>query len=163
MTAPMELWSHNDLFLDPFRKKWVKKRPEELIRVALVHKMIFELGFPRGHIVIEKSLSALAHLSPLERKKVPNRRLDIVVYGKNIKERQLLPLLLVECKAEPLNIANAHQLVGYNDIVKAPFIALANENEILTGQYNHDLRRFHFVKGFLTYDALMQHSGLNHV
>jgi len=146
----------SDLFFDPFRKKWVKKRPEELIRQALLHKMVHELSYPPAYIAIETSLHTLPHLSASARKSLPSRRLDIVVFAKNLhRDYPLFPLLLLECKVDCLNADNAQQLIGYNDVVKAPFIALANVTAALTGRYDQERGGYHFVSGLFPYSELL--------
>lgn len=100
------------------------------MRQALL-KFMIESGYPRGLIGVELSLSALPHLIESQ-SKLPKRRADIIVFSPNTH----LPLLLVECKAVPLNDAAIRQVVGYNLFVKAPYIVLANESEVKTGTYN---------------------------
>lgn len=105
----------------------VKKKdlPEEKIRQALVSFMEQALFYPKEMISIERSLSSFPHLKG---KKVPNRRFDIAVFG----TKQVIPLLIVECKAVPLNQKAFDQVIGYNHLVQAPFIALANGKEMFT-------------------------------
>lgn len=93
--------------------------------------MIDSGGYPKGLIGVELSLSSLPHLIE-SKSKLPRRRADIIVFSSNTH----LPLVLVECKAVPLNDATISQAVGYNLFVKAPFIILANETEVKTGTYN---------------------------
>jgi hypothetical protein len=100
---------------DPIRQKEVAATPEEGVRQQLILKMI-ALGYPRGLISVEKQ--------------IPGRRFDLVCYRK-INE-QLLPLLLVECKAGKLTAEAEKQVFGYNHSVGAPFVCLANESEIKT-------------------------------
>jgi hypothetical protein len=85
--------------------------------------MVDELGYPKGLIAVEKEISTLALNDP-------NRRIDILCYamGKN----GLMPLLLIECKAEKLTPQAERQALGYNDAIGAPFVALAGPNEIKT-------------------------------
>ncbi len=80
--------------------------PEEVVRQTLVRRMIAEWGYPKGLIAVEK--------------KIGSRRFDLVCYTKESE-----PLLLVECKAGEIDEAAENQAVGYNAIVKAPFICLA--------------------------------------
>jgi hypothetical protein len=75
--------------------------------------MIVELGFPKGLISVER--------------KIGSRRFDLVCYSK-----EMTPLLLVECKAGALDEAAVRQALGYNDVVKAPFISLVNAKEMIT-------------------------------
>jgi hypothetical protein len=131
-------------------------RPEEKIRQALIVKMTKELGFPSHLLVIEKQLHQLPHLVQVPKQKLASRRVDLLVFAPNIHPHfPLFPLLLIECKAVPLTSTFETQVIGYNDFVKAPFIALCNEHEIKTGRYDEEKGAFSFVNGFYSYDELM--------
>lgn len=93
-------------------------RPEEKVRQRLLAEMLEVLGFPKGLVVVEKSLSAFHPKAPL-------RRMDVVVLYR--KESELLPLLLIECKSGPILESAKNQLFGYNAWIGAPFVSLANE------------------------------------
>lgn len=95
------------------RNRIIKRTPEEIVRQSLLNKMIFDLGFLRGLIAVEKQ--------------VGTRRYDLVSYTPEMR-----PLLLVECKAGPIEKKAASQAFGYNDEIKAPFVSLANANEVRT-------------------------------
>ncbi len=75
--------------------------------------MIFELGFPKGLVSVEKQIG--------------KRRYDIVCFTPEMK-----PLLLIECKAEEIDEAALRQALGYNDLLKAPFVTLVSEKGIET-------------------------------
>ena len=99
--------------------------PEEKIRISLLEFMKKELGYPSGVISVERSLSSLPHLKG---QKVPNRRFDIAVFSKeNFK-----PLLIIECKAVPITKKCYDQIIGYNHLVQVPFIAIANQQGVIT-------------------------------
>ena len=51
-----------------------------------------------------------------------NRRTDILLYQKD--HNQIHPLMLIECKAEKPNQEAIFQLIGYNNYLKARYIAL---------------------------------------
>ena len=91
----------------------VANTPEERVRQSLLQKMVGEWGFPKGLISVEKKVGA--------------RRYDVVCYS-----RSMAPLLLIECKATEIHAAAIAQAFGYNWIVQAPFICLANPTEIKT-------------------------------
>jgi hypothetical protein len=110
-----------------------KAFPEEKIRQSLLMFMQEELLYPKEVIAVEKSLSAFPHL---QGKKVPQRRCDIAVFG----TKDLLPLLIIECKAVELNQKAFDQVIGYNHLINAPFLALANGKEVITlikGQHGY--------------------------
>ncbi|MCH9624787.1 MAG: hypothetical protein S4CHLAM27_12240 [Chlamydiia bacterium] len=47
-------------------------------------------------------------------------------------KKQVIPLLVIECKAVPINQKAFDQVIGYNHLVQAPFLALANGKEVFT-------------------------------
>ena len=124
--AAMGLCPQNKEVFDPIRKVWVEATPEEIVRQSLLLRMISELNYPRHLIAVEKELSSLPHLTEMK-KEVPKRRLDIVCFDK----QSHLPLLLIECKAIPLKETMLPQLLGYNAFVKAPYICLVNDTQIV--------------------------------
>ena len=99
-----------DSFKCLLRKKRLVATPEERVRQSILLKMVQELGFPKGLISVERAISS--------------RRTDIVCYTPGMK-----PLLLIECKAGPLEDSALNQALGYNEKIKAPFICLVNETE----------------------------------
>jgi hypothetical protein len=109
------------------RKIPVASTPEEEVRQALLHHMVFQAGYPRELIAVEASLSCL----PNQDLKAPVRRADILVFTPS----SLKPLMLVECKAIPLNAEALRQALGYNHFVGAPWIVLANGATTKTGSF----------------------------
>lgn len=95
------------------RQEPILLTPEESVRQKLLHKMLYELGFPKGLVCVEK--------------KVGTRRYDIVAY-----DREMAPLVLIECKADQITGETLSQALGYNGVLAAPFICLAGANEIKT-------------------------------
>ncbi|MEZ5315386.1 MAG: type I restriction enzyme HsdR N-terminal domain-containing protein [Chlamydiales bacterium] len=152
----MELLQSNESLFDPIRKKWVISEPEERIRQDLIQKMLKELGYPSSLIAVEKELFLLPHLLFESKERIPKRRADIIVFGKGIHPHYaLFPLLMIECKALPLTSAFASQVIGYNTVVQAPYLALANKEQILTGTLDDTLGEYHFESGLPTYEFLM--------
>lgn len=112
------------------RKEWVKETREELVRQKLLYYLTNNLLYPADGMVLEKALSQLPHLK-LAQESLPDRRIDIACYAKNIhKEHSLYPLLLIECKSIKLTDTMMLQLCGYNYYVKAYFLALVNQDEV---------------------------------
>src|SRR5690242_1968972 len=125
----MGLSSQNrKLVFDEIRSLWVKATPEELVRQRWIRRMVDELGFPKELIVVEKGIQELPHLAF---RKAPERRLDILCYGKG--EDSLFPLLLIECKEGKLSESAINQVLGYNHFVEAPFVAVVSDNEVRLG------------------------------
>ncbi len=114
---------------DVLRNTWIVALPEEIVRQKWIEVMLNHLSFPKELIVIEKHLSLLPGLNlqgPL-----PDRRIDLLAYYQ--KDGTLWPLFLMECKCTPLNQKALLQVQGYNQFIKAPYVAIANEEEILIG------------------------------
>lgn len=124
-----------------------KDLPEERIRKALLAFMQEELFYPKEMISVERSLSSFPHLKG---KKVPNRRFDIAVFG----GKEISPLLIIECKAVPLNQKAFDQVIGYNHLVQAPFLALCNGEKILT--LIKEGNEYRIEKGLPKYQALLK-------
>lgn len=132
--------SQSNTIYDPIRKSWVAATPEEKVRQALIAKMVGELGYPPALIGVEKALSQLPHITSVD---IPLRRLDIVVFGKDIHpEHSLYPLLVIECKAVKLTDEVVNQVAGYNDTIGAYYIGVANEHDVKTGWRTDDGYKF---------------------
>jgi hypothetical protein len=150
--ATMALSSQkNNVLFDPVRKKWVDSTPEEIIRQRLIRQMIDQLGYPMLLMAVEKELAQLPHLKLTPPHEIARRRADIVVFAKG----SFLPLLMIECKATLLTPAFAQQVIGYNTFVKAPFIALANDEQVLTGSYDPEAGMYRFQECLPTFADLM--------
>lgn len=129
------------------RQAMVAATPEEKVRQRLIAYMIDHLGFLPHTLLIEKELRQLPHIDPAL-SQMPQRRFDLLVLEADIHPQfPLYPLLVIECKAVKIKAKERRQLEGYNHYLRAPFICLVNDEEILTGQYHFDLGRYHFENG----------------
>ena len=136
---------------DPIRKKWVAATPEEKIRQHLIRHMTEKLGYPSLWMAIEKELAQLPHIQLKSSMEIVKRRADILVFAPHT----LSPLLLIECKATPLNQAFVQQVIGYNSVVESPFVCLANANQVMTGYYNTELGKYCFENGLPHFSDLL--------
>jgi hypothetical protein len=142
------------------RKTPVEAAPEEYVRQGLLSQMIDTLGYPPGMIAVEKELKQLPHLLS-QQSKLPTRRIDILVFAKNIHpSHELYPLLLVECKAVKLNDQVVNQTSGYNYYIQAYFVALANSDEIKTGWYDRKRGEYVFIPYLPSYQDLVKYPSL---
>ncbi len=137
------------------RKEWVAALPEEKVRQALLTQLIDEMGYPASGIAVEKALKQMPHIN--SKQKLPVRRADLISFAPGIHPlHALYPLLLIECKAVPLNQAVINQVVSYNHFVKAYYIAVANQEEIRLGWY--DGQKYRFQNGLSTYETLISNT-----
>ncbi|MBA3957638.1 MAG: type I restriction enzyme HsdR N-terminal domain-containing protein [Parachlamydiaceae bacterium] len=138
----------------PIRNKSVANLPEERVRVHFLNYLITEKGFPKASFVLEQQLSQMPHLN-LQEQKIPNRRADIICFGKNIHpEHEFFPLLLIECKAVKLTKRTMNQLMGYNHFLQAYFIAAVNDHEVQFAWFDEVSQQHQFAKEIPAYSAL---------
>jgi hypothetical protein len=138
------------------RKSYVSATPEEVVRQQLVSHMIHNLSYPSSYLALEKELNQVPHLN-LNDKEIPNRRADLICFGKDIHPQfPLYPLLLVECKAVRITSRTLNQVAGYNHFLGAYFIAVVNGQEIRTGWYDSETKEYKFVKNLPSYTQLLE-------
>ena len=103
--------------LDPVRRRWVALTPEEGVRQRLL-ALLLELGYPAGLLAVERKLEHLGR----------TWRADAVAY-----DRAQRPLLLAECKAPGVPIAQAtfDQLARYNAVLGARALVATNGDALL--------------------------------
>ena len=103
---------------DSFRKKWVKRTPEEWVRQHFLHLLTQQHFYPGAAIAIEKTIQ-VGFL---------NKRFDILIYDKN-----QMPWMMIECKAETvaLNERVMEQLLHYNLSVPVRYLLITNGPQCL--------------------------------
>lgn len=112
---------------DTIRQKWVAATPEEIVRQTWIQRMVQELKFPKELLAVERELKMLPHLEQYPHP-LPSRRIDILSFGKRMDS--IFPLLLIECKDEPLSQDALDQAVAYNTFVQAYYVAIVNQDQI---------------------------------
>ena len=120
-----ELW-------DVIRKKYVVITPEELVRQHLIQFLINEKKIPSSKIAVEKEIK----LNGLK------KRFDILVYDNGIK-----PLLLAECKAPQIKLAQAamNQAANYNMQLQVKYLIITNGIEIFFAEINHAEKTYEWL------------------
>lgn len=104
---------------DPIRSLYVKATPEEKVRQKWISIMLGPLGYPKGLLSVEKDLASFVR----DPKSLdPNRRIDILCYTPY--KEGLRPLLLIECKAKEKFAKAEQQILGYNEVIQAPFLCV---------------------------------------
>lgn len=140
---------------DEVRLCWVKATPEEQVRQHWLRWMIHNLQYPKELLAVEKELKGLPHLYG---RNVPDRRLDILCYGKGIHHSfPLYPLVMIEVKKDGrLTDEDVDQVIGYNHYVKAYFIAVVNFEEARFGFFNTNEKEYQFYSVLPSFKELMQ-------
>lgn len=95
------------------RKKWLVLTPEEWVRQHFINLLISHLGYPKGLIKLEQSMSYFKN----------KKRSDITVM-----DRSGDVFLLVECKASdvPLDKKVMNQLSEYNKVLDSKYLSISN-------------------------------------
>lgn len=98
---------------NPVSRSLMRDRPEERVRLRCIEFLRHESFISPAHVSTEKGVSA----------RVEHGRTDILCYDKELK-----PLLLIECKSEnvALSLAAAEQSARYNTRIHAPWVMLTN-------------------------------------
>ncbi len=98
---------------DPIRKKYLVLSPEEWVRQHFLHFLINQKGYSPALISMESGL----------RYNERHKRTDLIAYSP-----QLMPLLLVECKAPDVKITQKSfaQISSYFSQIKAKYMILTN-------------------------------------
>ena len=101
------------LVFDEVRKKWLVLTPEEWVRQHLINYLVTEKNYPLSLISVEKEIELNG----------TKKRYDAVVYN-----RELKPVLLIECKAPDVNITEStlEQALRYNLILGVKFLLISN-------------------------------------
>jgi hypothetical protein len=138
---------------DPLRRLWVRATPEERVRQSLILSMVCHWGYSFALLSSEVSSQSLYALLGLPPQHHFQRRIDLVYFHKTI-EGNLLPLILIECKAVRISQGVFDQVIGYHRHWQCPLLSVVNEQEIYTGYSNSELGGYDFFRGFPTYKQL---------
>jgi hypothetical protein len=148
-SSPNKPGRHGRVY-DEVRRLWVRATPEEQVRQLWLKRMIHHLEYPRELLIVEKEIKELPHLFG---KRVPDRRIDIVCYG---KAEVIFPLIMIECKARRLTDKAIDQVIGYNHHVNAVVIGVVNLEEVRLGFFDASRKKYEFYSVFPSFKELMQ-------
>jgi len=129
-----------------WRKRWVRLTPEEWVRQQLLHHMVEQLGYPASLIAVEMAFQ----LPSVIEGKSKSYRADAVVY-----DRQMKPLVLIECKAEtvPLTQKTLDQILTYNRLLQVPYLILHNGPQtVIVHQTNEERQLSYSLPAFADLD-----------
>ena len=137
-----------ECYLDPIRNKLIYVTPEETVRQRVIQYLL-ESEYPCKMIDIEEHLS---HYGIDSRK-----RADIVVKAYEKDNNELVPVMVVECKAPSVELDNraCNQVFDYADLIGADFVIVTNGNYNLCYHYNHKYDKYERITVFPTYSELL--------
>jgi predicted type IV restriction endonuclease len=130
------------LVYDRLRRKYVALTPEEWVRQHFVNYLTEYLGYPPGLIQVEASFRLNSMM----------RRADIL-----INDRGGQPVMIVECKAQDVNISQAvfDQVINYNYNYGVRYIILTNGITHLTAKIDTATRNFVQLEQIPDYETVI--------
>jgi len=113
------------MIFDIIRKKYVQLTPEEWVRQNFIYYLVNFLDYPKSLIKVESGLRYNRLL----------KRSDILVFNRDVE-----PLLLVECKSSDLKITQdvVDQAAVYNRSLKAKYLLVTNGIQHLCWEISDD-------------------------
>lgn len=113
------------MIFDIIRKKYVQLTPEEWVRQNFIYYLINFLDYPKSLIKVESGLRYNRLL----------KRSDILVFNRDVE-----PLLLVECKSSDLKITQdvVDQAAVYNRSLNARYLLVTNGIQHLCWKISDD-------------------------
>lgn len=125
---------------DLIRKKFVLLQPEEWVRQHVLNFLHKELGYPVGHLNVEKQLE-------VNRLK---KRYDIVVFNSDGSLE-----VLVECKAPQVRITQDtfDQIARYNLQLRSRFLMVTNGLQHYYCRLHYEEQRYEFLPALPPYSA----------
>ena len=134
--------SNGQEVFDPVRKKYVALTPEELVRQNTVLYLVNTKNYPLNLMRVEVGMK----LNDMQ------KRCDILIYNRNLS-----PLLIVECKAESVKISQDifSQLSRYNLVFKVPYLIATNGKNTYCCKINFEKQSYEFLKEIPSFEELI--------
>lgn len=135
---------------DPYRQKYVKLTPEEVVRQKTVQFLMQELKVPFSCIRLEQSMRHYQVNS--------NIRADIVIEGQHKRKNEINPVAVVECKAEHVMLTEpvAQQAMDYADRMGCDYIFLTNGVTMRAGKWVEEKKTYLWLERLPTYAEMCQ-------
>ena len=127
---------------DPVRKKYVVLTPEEMVRQNIILYLANTKNYPMNLMRVEVGMK----LNNMQ------KRCDVLIYNRNLS-----PLLMVECKAENVKISQDIfvQLARYNLVFKVPYLIATNGKNTYFCKLNFEKQSYEFLNEIPTFEELI--------
>lgn len=140
-----------ECYLDPIRNKLIYVMPEETVRQRAI-QFLLETGTPSNMIEVEEHLSHYGIDS--------KRRADIVIHAYKKDSNELVPVMVIECKAPHIQLDNraCNQVFDYADLLEADFVVVTNGNYSLYYHYNQKDDKYERITDIPSYSDLLSNT-----
>lgn len=118
---------------DPIRQKYLVLFPEEFVRQLVLLYLIQDKAYNKNRIKVEKTLQVNDRI----------KRCDILIYNKEVE-----PLLLVECKAPNVKITQDtfKQIAWYNMPLQVQYLVVTNGLTTYCCAMDYENQTFNFLE-----------------
>ena len=138
-----------ECFLDSIREKLIFITPEEIVRKKIVSYLINELHIPTNMVTLEQPLSHYGINS--------KKRADIVVHKRNETDGSLLPLAVIECKANGILLGEKaiSQVLDYADFMLCVYVMLTDGESAFYYKFDSEIDDYIEIKEFPQYQEMI--------
>lgn len=122
----MEVQINNNKIYAPLKEKWLVLKPEEEVRQKYICRLVNNYGFSLEQMAQEVTVNIPA------KRGTGRARADIVIWRtKEDKEKEISPVIVVECKSENITVREEDYFQGYSyaSMTNADFFVTTNLKE----------------------------------
>jgi len=137
-----------ECYLDPIRKKLVFITPEETVRQKVLSFLMKELKVPERMLTVEEPLSDYG---------IQTRdRADIIICAES-EDHMLLPIAVVECKAETVGLDERgfSQAYRYSDALGCQYVLFINGWQYFCMKYDAEKKDYIRIQALPTYHEMV--------
>jgi type I restriction enzyme M protein len=118
----LEVKTENNKIFAPLKNKWLVASPEEMVRQEYICRLVNHYGFQLDQMQQEVTVAEG------NQRGTGRASADIVVWKSKAEVEKVAPIIVVECKADNINISEGDYFQGshYARYVKAPFFVTTN-------------------------------------
>lgn len=134
ITENMEVRIENNKIWAPLKNKWLVLTPEEKVRQEYIERLKNNYGYSYEQMLQE------VPVAEGDERGTGRARADIIVWASSDKVLKEAPVIVVECKAENINISEKDYRQGshYARYTKAPFFVTTNLKQTKVFKVNLD-------------------------
>lgn len=134
ITENMEVRIENNKIWAPLKNKWLVLTPEEKVRQEYIERLKNNYGYSYEQMLQE------VPVAEGDERGTGGARADIIVWASSDKVLKEAPVIVVECKAENINISEKDYRQGshYARYTKAPFFVTTNLKQTKVFKVNLD-------------------------
>lgn len=138
-----------ECYLDPIRKKLIYVTPEETVRQKVIFFLVKELKIPERMLTVEEPLSDYG---------IQTRdRADVIILGESKDKKYIMPIAVVECKAESVDLDERgfSQAYRYSDALGCQYVLFINGLQYFCMKYDEEKQDYIRIKTLPSYHEML--------